>query len=137
MAANVADEEAGRQPEFAPILALGADGQKEAVVGVESLDGVEQGVGHVDVAEAVGGDAFGRVKQKNRDNLAAAGGNGQLEVILNSVVKEIGDGSVVLDRQGEVLERPNDAVIVCAGGILPMPMLKEIGIRVETKYGTE
>lgn len=30
-----------------------------------------------------------------------------------------------------------DVVIVCAGGILPMPMLKEIGIRVETKYGTE
>lgn len=83
------------------------------------------------------GDAFGRVKQKNRDNLAGLEEAGQLEVILNSVVKEIREGSVVLDRQGEALERPNDAVIVCAGGILPMPMLKEIGIRVETKYGTE
>jgi repressor of nif and glnA expression len=31
----------------------------------------------------------------------------------------------------------NDAVIVCAGGILPTPMLKEMGIRVETKFGTE
>ncbi len=31
---------------------------------------------------------------------------------------------------------PNDAVIVCAGGILPTPFLKEIGIEVETKYGT-
>jgi hypothetical protein len=31
---------------------------------------------------------------------------------------------------------PNDVVIVCAGGILPTPMLKEMGIRVETKFGT-
>ena len=30
----------------------------------------------------------------------------------------------------------NDAVIVCAGGILPTPFLKSIGIEVETKYGT-
>jgi len=27
-------------------------------------------------------------------------------------------------------------VIVCAGGILPTPLLKEIGVQVETKYGT-
>jgi len=31
---------------------------------------------------------------------------------------------------------PNDAVIVNAGGILPTAFLKEIGIDVETKYGT-
>jgi hypothetical protein len=31
---------------------------------------------------------------------------------------------------------PNDAIIVCAGGILPTPMLKEIGVMVETKFGT-
>jgi hypothetical protein len=30
----------------------------------------------------------------------------------------------------------NDAVIVCAGGILPTPFLKEIGVQVDTKYGT-
>jgi len=30
----------------------------------------------------------------------------------------------------------NDAVIVCAGGILPTAFLKSIGIEVETKYGT-
>jgi hypothetical protein len=29
----------------------------------------------------------------------------------------------------------NDAVIVCAGGILPTPLLKEIGVIVETKHG--
>ena len=31
---------------------------------------------------------------------------------------------------------PNDAVIICAGGILPTGFLKNIGIEVETKHGT-
>ena len=31
----------------------------------------------------------------------------------------------------------NNAVIVCAGGTLPTPMLKELGIQVDTKFGTE
>jgi repressor of nif and glnA expression len=30
----------------------------------------------------------------------------------------------------------NDAVIVCAGGILPTAFLHSVGIEVETKYGT-
>jgi hypothetical protein len=30
----------------------------------------------------------------------------------------------------------NDGVIVCAGGTLPTPMLKEIGVMVDTYYGT-
>ena len=37
---------------------------------------------------------------------------------------------------GQPLELRNDAVIVSAGGILPTPFLKNIGIEVETKYGT-
>jgi hypothetical protein len=31
---------------------------------------------------------------------------------------------------------PNDAVIVCAGGVLPIDLLKKVGIEFETKHGT-
>jgi len=31
---------------------------------------------------------------------------------------------------------PNDAVIISAGGILPTPFLRSLGIDVETKFGT-
>jgi thioredoxin reductase (NADPH) len=41
-----------------------------------------------------------------------------------------------VEYQGQIIEMPNDAIIVCAGGILPTPFLKEIGILVETKFGT-
>jgi hypothetical protein len=32
---------------------------------------------------------------------------------------------------------PNDAVIVCAGGVLPIDLLKKVGIQFEEKRGTE
>lgn len=82
------------------------------------------------------GEAFGRVKVKNRDRLAEAQGAGRLEVLLSSAVRVIEPERVILDTAAGPAERLNDAVIVCAGGILPTPMLKEIGIRVETKRGT-
>ena len=37
---------------------------------------------------------------------------------------------------GKILPLQNDAIIVCAGGILPTGFLKDIGIEIETKYGT-
>lgn len=82
------------------------------------------------------GDAFGRVKQKNRDRLAEASAAGRLEVVLNSSITRIEPGHIHLRHGDETNHLTNDAVIVCAGGILPTPMLKEIGIRVETKFGT-
>jgi len=41
-----------------------------------------------------------------------------------------------VEWQDQVHELENDATIVCAGGILPTPFLKEIGVMVETKHGT-
>lgn len=83
------------------------------------------------------GDAFGRVKPKNRERLAAAESGGQLTVVLNSSVTRIEEHHVVLDRKGEAVTLDNDAIIVCAGGILPTAMLKAMGVQVETKHGTE
>lgn len=81
------------------------------------------------------GEAFGRVKQKNRERLAEAEATGRLEVLLASNVVRIEPASVELEFGGGTRQIDNDAVIVCAGGILPTPMLKEMGIQVETKFG--
>ena len=81
-------------------------------------------------------EAFSRVKQKNRELVQRAESARKLKVILSSNVEQIGEGSVTLDQGGKKIELKNDAVIVCAGGILPTPFLKEIGVQVDTKYGT-
>ena len=82
-------------------------------------------------------DAFGRGKAKNREALNELESQGKLKVMLKSTVKQITKDKVMVDYQGKEVELQNDAIIVCAGGILPTPFLKELGILVETKKGTE
>jgi thioredoxin reductase/NAD-dependent dihydropyrimidine dehydrogenase PreA subunit len=81
--------------------------------------------------------AFSRAKQKNRDKVDIAAQSGRLTVLLNSNVKEIFSDKVAIQTENEIVEIENEAVIVSAGGILPTKFLQEIGIHVETKWGTE
>lgn len=81
-------------------------------------------------------EAFGRGKPKNRDRLQALEARGRLKVMLKSNVKSVTKDKVTLEHEGKLVELSNQAIIVCAGGILPSPFLKEIGIMVETKFGT-
>lgn len=81
-------------------------------------------------------EAFGRVKPKNREKLEQAIARKRLRVELKSNVKEILPDTVKLElASNEIIEIKNEAVIICAGGVLPTPMLKEIGVMVETHYG--
>jgi thioredoxin reductase/NAD-dependent dihydropyrimidine dehydrogenase PreA subunit len=107
----------------------GGDSAIEAAVAIAAEEGTS-------VTLSYRGEAFGRVKLKNRERLEEAAAAGGLTVMLGSTVSRIEAECVYLDC-GETVKLSNDAVIVCAGGILPTPMLKEMGIRVETKFGTE
>ena len=81
-------------------------------------------------------EAFGRVKPKNRQRLQDAEASKRLNVLLKSTINEIRLSSVKIETADKaIIEIPNQAVIVCAGGVLPTPFLKEIGVMVETHYG--
>jgi len=107
----------------------GGDAALEAAVAISSEPGTK-------VTLSYRSTAFSRVKPKNRTLAEEAGKSGRLSVLLESTVKKIKSASVLLDQKGKAIELPNDAVIVCAGGILPTPLLKEIGIEIETRHGT-
>ena len=81
-------------------------------------------------------DSFSRAKQKNRDKVTQAEAARKMQVVLSSNVKQFTADKVTIDHNGKLMEIPNDATIVCAGGILPTPFLKQVGIEVETKHGT-
>lgn len=81
--------------------------------------------------------AFSRAKQKNRQKIEASSAAGKLKVMLNSNVKQIFPDKVSIRTGDELVEVANEAVIISAGGILPTQFLKDIGIQVETKWGTE
>lgn len=82
------------------------------------------------------GDGFSRAKQKNRERVEQNVQQGRLTLMLNSSVTRITPEQVEIQQQGASHQLANDAIIVCAGGILPTPFLKSIGIDVETKFGT-
>jgi len=82
------------------------------------------------------GDAFSRVKEKNRLRLQESQKQRKINVMLKSNVKKIEPEKVILDFAGKLVQIPNHIVIVSAGGVLPTPFLKEIGVMIETKYGT-
>jgi thioredoxin reductase (NADPH) len=81
-------------------------------------------------------EAFSRAKKKNRERIAAAEADGRVSVLMSSVVTSIESDQVLISRGDELLELGNDVIIVCAGGILPNWLLEDIGVGMETKYGT-
>jgi thioredoxin reductase/NAD-dependent dihydropyrimidine dehydrogenase PreA subunit len=83
------------------------------------------------------GAAFSGAKAKNRDRLQTMSDSGKVKIYLKSGVKTIDKKTLVIKYGDQESEIPNDAVIVCAGGTLPTPFLKSIGVMVETKFGTE
>jgi len=82
------------------------------------------------------GTAFSGAKPKNRDRLQAMSDAKKVNIMLKSGVKSIDLKSIVMKHGDQESSIPNDAVIVCAGGTLPTPFLKEIGVMVDTKFGT-
>ncbi len=82
------------------------------------------------------GEAFARAKAKNRNRVEKAAKKGKLDVKLGSRVLSIGSDAIELQTGDAKETLSNDAVIVCAGGVLPTAFLKSVGVRMETKYGT-
>jgi thioredoxin reductase len=114
----------------AVLVVGGGDSALEAAIAISEQEGTH-------VILSYRSAAFSRVKQKNRTLLEQGEKSGRIQVMLNSGVKEILEKEVIIDSEGKRQTFKNDAVIVCAGGLLPTPLLQKIGIQFETKFGTE
>ncbi|MCP9449192.1 MAG: NAD(P)-binding domain-containing protein [Nitrospira sp.] len=108
----------------------GGDSAAEAALAIANEPGTVVSV------SSRGEEIFTRPKEKNRRLLKELVDRGAVTVYLNANVQQIGQDSVTIEEKGNAVTIKNDAVIVCIGGTLPTPMLKEIGIMVDTYYGT-
>ena len=113
----------------AVLVVGGGDSALEAAIAVSQQRGS-------DVTLSYRRDAFSRANPKNRKLLEELQAAGRVRVVLNSTVKRIHAKDVELEHAGAVIRYRNDAVIVCAGGLLPTPLLQKIGIHLDTKFGT-
>jgi thioredoxin reductase (NADPH) len=107
----------------------GGDSALEAAIALSEQSGTE-------VRLSYRSASFSRVKQKNRLLLEQQEKVGRLTVMMNSSVKTISEHAVEIESEGQTQRFRNDAVIVCAGGLLPTPLLQKVGIRFDTKFGT-
>jgi thioredoxin reductase len=111
------------------IVVGGGDSALEAALDLSNEPGTS-------VTLSYRGAAFNRVKLKNRKRLEEAIATGQVNLQLETQIAEIAAKQIKLRKGNAVKELPNDAVIVCAGGELPTPFLKKIGVLVDTRHGS-
>ena len=112
----------------AVLVVGGGDSALEAAIAVAGEEGT-------DVTLSYRSAAFSRVKQKNRTSLEQLEKSGRIKVLLNSTINSILPDTVEIKTANGVQSQRNDVVIVCAGGLLPTPLLQKIGIRFDTKFG--
>ena len=110
------------------IVVGGGDSALEAAVSLSEEPGTE-------VLLSYRGAAFNRVKAGNRERTAAAKDSGQLTVEMGSQLARITPDQVHIKTVLGDVKLANDAVIICAGGILPTAFLQSVGIEVETRFG--
>lgn len=106
----------------------GGDSALEAAIALAEQPGTQ-------VTLSYRSEAFSRVKQKNRDRVQAKAAAGRLRLALSSSVRRIDADAVLLKTPHGEEELGNDAVVVCAGGVLPTPLLQAAGVRFATKHG--
>ncbi|HYS11743.1 MAG TPA: NAD(P)-binding domain-containing protein, partial [Burkholderiaceae bacterium] len=114
---------------MAVLVVGGGDSALEAAIAVAEQPGSTVAISYRSVA-------FARVKERNRQRLAEHEQAGRVRVLFNTTVKSVAAKEVMLELDQAEQKLPNDIVIVCAGGELPIPLLQKIGISFETKHGT-
>ena len=110
------------------LIVGGGDSALEAALSIADAGG--------EAAISYRSDSFSRAKAKNRARTEEYAAASRVKLYMSSNVTSITPGEVVLEQRGQEVRVENEAVIVNAGGILPTGFLKDIGISVDTKYGT-
>ncbi len=111
------------------LVAGGGDSALEAAVQLAEQPGTT-------VTLSYRGGHFARGRPSNRQAVEDLSSAGRLRVMMSSVIERICETSVEIAWNGSTIALPNDAVIICAGGLLPADFLQRCGVVTETKYGT-
>jgi thioredoxin reductase/Pyruvate/2-oxoacid:ferredoxin oxidoreductase delta subunit len=79
------------------------------------------------------GDAFARLKDRNRTRIDAAIAAGRVTALMRSEVREIRTDVALVDVAGTMQIVPCDDVVVRIGGESPTVLLEQLGVRMVTK----
>ncbi len=77
------------------------------------------------------GDVFSRAKAENRRDIEAFIAEGRIRCEYGSKPIQVLEDRVVLERGGERLEIPNEAVLIFIGNTLPTGFMSKLGLRMQ------
>ncbi|HEU4725890.1 MAG TPA: NAD(P)-binding domain-containing protein [Candidatus Eisenbacteria bacterium] len=104
----------------------GGDSAIESAVGLAHQPGTK-------VTLSYRGEAFARIKERNREKIDALRAAGRVEVLLQSQVREIRPDEATLVVGGAARALPVDYVVVRIGGEAPYELLRRAGVSIVTK----
>ena len=112
-------------------------GRRVLVIGggdsaIESALGLANQAGTI-VTLSYRGDAFARLKDRNRTRIDAAIAAGRVVALMRSEVREIQADVAVVNVAGTTQIVPCDDVVVRIGGESPTVLLEQLGVRMVTK----
>ena len=108
------------------LIAGGGDSAVEAALAL-SRDGRNR------VTLCYRGQAFDRVRDRNRQQLEAAETSGRLHILRKSNIMGIRAHGVLIDVDGSLKELPNDYVFILIGGESPEDFLRSTGVEIVEK----
>lgn len=81
-------------------------------------------------------EQFFRIKPQNHDRIEAAINDGRINIIYNSEVVKNTTDQVFIKEEGKTpYALPNDFLFIFIGGTLPMKLLEELDVQIDTKFG--
>lgn len=89
------------------------------------------------VALSYRGGSINRAKQANVERLNRLVSEGKLEALWKTELAEIAVDHIKLKSGTDLITRPNDDVLIFAGGTLPVEFLARAGVRMEKHHGEE
>ena len=90
-----------------------------------------------EVAISYRGEEFARCREANRTRIAELGAQRKVRVLLKTEVESIAPEHVRMKTPKGTGNLPNDFVIVCIGGELPLEFLAKSGVKLERFHGED
>ena len=108
----------------------GGDSALEAAIQIANESDAE-------IAISYRSDNFARVRDANREKIAALAAKQRVRLLMSSQVEKILEDEVVLTHEGSPVVLLNDFVIVSIGGDLPLEFLTKVGVTVQRHFEEE
>ena len=119
------------QYEGARVLVVGGgDAAVEAAISLAEQGGCE-------VALSYRQPELSRCRPPNRARAEELAESGQLTLLLPSEVQRVTEDVVELKKGSETVRLPNEYIIACLGGELPLEFLNGIGVKLHRHHGVE